>query len=192
MYVGDRKYKIASLGTPNIAEARQLAIQEYSRLDAHIKQKGTVFEKTNEEYIQDYLKYLDKQLELKNEIKSKKTVEAKKTSLKKLQTLLRPYKRPSDIDPNFLKNYVEWRQKAEVKGGNWVKKHKNNPKPPSDNTMHKEVCDYRGWFNFLKEEKVTCKEINYPKIRLDIKRLAEKNVPFTDEDWRTIYQWMPT
>ena len=67
MYVGDRKYKIASLGTPNIAEARQLAIQEYSRLDAHIKQKGNVFEKTNEEYIQDYLKYLDKQLELKNE-----------------------------------------------------------------------------------------------------------------------------
>ena len=118
MYVGDRKYKIASLGTTNVDEARQLAIQEYSRLDAHIKQKGNVFEKTNEEYIQDYLKYLDKQLVLKNEIKSKKTVEAKKTSLKKLQTLLRPYKRPSDIDPNFLKNYVEWRQKAEVKGGN--------------------------------------------------------------------------
>ena len=55
MYVGDRKYKIASLGTTNVDEARQLAIQEYSRLDAHIKQKGNVFEKTNEEYIQDYL-----------------------------------------------------------------------------------------------------------------------------------------
>ena len=110
----------------------------------------------------------------------------------KLQTLLRPYKSPSDIDPDFLKNYVEWRQLADVKGGNWVKKHKNNPKPPSDNTMHKEVCDFRGWFNFLKDEKVTCKEINYPKIKLDIKRLAEKNVPFTDEDWRIIYQWMPT
>ena len=43
MYVGDRKYKIASLGTTNLVEARQLAIEEWNRLDAHIKQKGNVF-----------------------------------------------------------------------------------------------------------------------------------------------------
>ena len=110
MYVGNRKYKIASLGTNNVIEARQLAYEEWHRLETHIAEKGDVFEKSNDEYLQDYLKYLDKQLELKNVIKSKKTVEAKKTSLKKLKTLLRPFKRPSDIKPDFLKNYVEWRQ----------------------------------------------------------------------------------
>ena len=192
MYVGNRKYKIASLGTNNVIEARQLAYEEWHRLETHIAEKGDVFEKSNDEYLQDYLKYLDKQLELKNVIKSKKTVEAKKTSLKKLKTLLRPFKRPSDIKPDFLKNYVEWRQLADVKGGNWSKKHKTNPNPPTDNTMHKEICDFRGFFNYLKEENVTHKDINYPKIRLDLKRLAEKNVPFTDEDWRTLYQFMPT
>ena len=193
MYLGggSRKYKIASLKTPNVRQAREEAHNEYERLTKHLLEKGDVFEKTNEEYLQDYLKYLEKELEKKNEITSIRTVNAKKTSLKKLKTLLKPYKRPSDIPADFLKDYILWRRKAVVEGGNWQKHHKKNTLPPTDQTMYKEVSDMKGFFNYLKAENVTHKEIQFPQIKLDLKRLKTKNVPYTDEDWRTIYQWMP-
>jgi len=190
MYCGNRKYKITSLKTKNYRIAKELAFDEYDRLNKHLQEKGDIFEKTNVEYLQDYLKYLDKELEKNNEITSKKTIDAKRTSLKKLKTLLKPYSKPSNIDPDFLQDYILWRRKAVVEGGNWNKKHKRNPTPPTDQTIYKEVSDFRGYFNYLKQEKVTHKEINYPKIKLDLKRLQTKNVPYTDEDYRTIYRWM--
>jgi len=192
MYVGNRKYKIASLKTQNYRSAKELAFNEFDRLNQHIKEKGYVFEKTNEEYLQDYLKYLDKELDKNNEITSRRTINAKKTSLKKLKTLLKQFPKPSNIDPDFLKDYILWRRKAVVEGGNWNKLHKRNPKPPTDQTLYKEVSDFKGFFNFLKSENVTDKEINYPKIKLDLKRLQTRNVPYSDEDYRTIYKWMLT
>ena len=190
MYCGNRKYKITSLRTKNYRNAKELAFDEYDRLNNVLQEKGDIFEKSNQEYLQDYLTYLDTELEKNNIITSKKTIDAKKTSLRKLKTLLKPYAKPSSIDPDFLKDYILWRRKAVVEGGNWNKKHKRNPTPPTDQTIYKEISDFRGFFNFLKQEKVTHKEINFPKIKLDIKRLQTKNVPYTDEDWSTIYRWM--
>ena len=60
MYVGNRKYKITSLKTQNYKQAKEIAFDEYDRLNQTLQDKGNVFEKTNEEYLQDYLKYLDK------------------------------------------------------------------------------------------------------------------------------------
>ena len=191
MYVGNRKYKITSLKTQNYRSAKELAFDEYDRLNQHIKEKGDVFEKSNEEYLQDYLKHLDNELVKNNEITSKKTLDAKKTSLKKLRVLLKPYKRPSDIDVNFLQDYIIWRRKITVEGGNWNKVHKKNPSPPTDQTMYKEVSDFKGFFAYLRDENVTDKEINFPKIKLDLNRLKTKNVPYSNDDWRTIYKWMP-
>ena len=189
-YVGNRKYKVTSLKTQNYRQAKEIAFDEYDRINATIREKGDIFEKTNEEYLQDYLKYLDKELEKSNEISSKKTVEAKKTSLKKLKTLLKPFEKPSTIKPDFLEDYIIWRRKASVEGGNWSKFHKKNASPPTDQTMYKEVSDFKGFFAYLKKENVTHKEINFPKIKLDLKRLQTKNVPYSNEDYRTIYRWM--
>ena len=126
MYCGNRKYKITSLRTKNYRNAKELAFDEYDRLNKHLQEKGDVFEKTNQEYLQDYLTYLDTELEKNNIITSKKTIDAKKTSLRKLKTLLKPYAKPSSIDPDFLKDYILWRRKAVVEGGNWNKKHTQN------------------------------------------------------------------
>ena len=190
MYCGNRKYKITSLKTQNHRQAKEIAFDEYDRLNQTLRDKGDVFEKTNEEYLQDYLKHLDKELEKNNEITSKKTIDAKRTSLKKLKTLLKSYDKPSTIPTDFLEDYILWRRKAVIEGGNWSNKHKNNPSPPTDFTIYKEVSDFKGFFNYLKKENVTHKEIHFPKIKLDIKRLQTKNVPYTDEDYRTIYRWM--
>ena len=190
MYVGSRKYKITSLKTQNYRQAKEIAFDEYDRLNQQIKDKGDVFEKTTEEYLQDYLKYLDTELEKNNEITSKKTIDAKRTSLKKLKTKLLPFSKPSTIDPDFLEDYILWRRKAVMEGGNWDRKHKKNPSPPTDFTLYKEVSDFRGFFKYLKKQNVTHKEINFPRIKTDVKRLQTKNVPYSDEDYRTIYRWM--
>ena len=190
MYVGNRRYKITSLKTQNYRQAKEIAFDEYDKLNQHLREKGDVFEKTNEEYLQDYLKHLDKELEKNNEITSKKTIDAKKTSLRKLKTLLLPYSKPSTINSDFLEDYILWRRKAKSEGGNWNKLHTKNASPPTDFTMYKEISDFKGFFNYLKKEKVTHKEINFPKIKLDIKRLQTKNVPYSDEDYRVIYRWM--
>ena len=126
MYIGNRKYKTTSLKTQNYRQAKEIAFDEYDKLSQTLRDKGSVFEKTNEEYLQDYLDFLDKELEKKNNITSKKTIDAKKTSLKKLKTLLLPYLKPSNINPDFLEDYLLWRRKINVEGGNWNKKHKNN------------------------------------------------------------------
>mgnify|MGYP001199209152 FL=1 len=190
MYIGNRRYKITSLRTQNYKQAKERAFDEYDLLNRQIIEKGDVFEKTNDEYIQDYLNYLDKELEKNNEITSKKTIDAKKTSLKKLKTLLKQFPKPSTIKPDFLEDYILWRRKAVIEGGNWNKLHKKNQSPPTDQTLYKEISDFRGFFNYLKKQDVTHKEINYPRIKLDAKRLQTKNVPYSDEDYRTIYRWM--
>ena len=102
MYIGNRKYKVGSLKTQNYRAAKELAFDEYDRLTQHINEKGDVFEKSNDEYLDDYILHLEKELDKNNEITSKKTIDAKKTSLKKLRVLLKPYKRPSYLP------YFKW------------------------------------------------------------------------------------
>ena len=85
MYCGNRKYKIESLKTTNVDIARELALEKWQKLQSHIDKGGDVFQKTNLEYLQDYVKYLEKKLEYGDGMK-KNTLTAKKTSLKKLKT----------------------------------------------------------------------------------------------------------
>ena len=54
-YVGDRKYKVLSLGTNDESKARDLALEKWSKLRQHIEGGGSVFEKTIEENFDEYL-----------------------------------------------------------------------------------------------------------------------------------------
>ena len=188
MYCGNRKYKIESLKTTNVDIARELALEKWQKLQSHIDKGGDVFQKTNLEYLQDYVKYLEKKLEYGDGMK-KNTLTAKKTSLKKLKTKLQPFDKPSDINPNFLKDYIEWRRTAVVEGGNWDKTHhKNNFEPPTSHTVYKELCDFRGYFDWLKEENIYVKDVFYPKVNLDKSKMKDKNPSWKDEDWvKTVY-----
>ena len=85
MYVGDRKYKIESLKTEDVDVARELALESWQKLQSHIDRGGDVFQKTNEEYLLDYVTFLENKLKYNDGIK-KNTLTAKKTSLKKLKT----------------------------------------------------------------------------------------------------------
>ena len=188
MYCGNRKYKIESLKTTNVDIARELALEKWQKLQSHIDKGGDVFQKTNLEYLQDYVKYLEKKLEYGDGMK-KNTLTAKKTSLKKLKTKLKHFDKPSDINPNFLKDYIEWRRTAVVEGGNWDKTHhKNNFEPPTSHTVYKELCDFRGYFDWLKEENIYVKDVFYPKVNLDKSKMKDKNPSWKDEDWvKTVY-----
>ena len=45
-YVGDRKYKVLSLGTNDKSKAKELALEKWSNLRQHLLGGGSVFEKT--------------------------------------------------------------------------------------------------------------------------------------------------
>ena len=189
MYVGDRKYKIESLKTEDVDVARELALESWQKLQSHIDRGGDVFQKTNEEYLLDYVTFLENKLKYNDGIK-KNTLTAKKTYLKKLKTKLKPFNKPTDINPHFLKDYVEWRRKAIVDGGNWDKEHhKNNFLPPTNHTIYKEISDFRGFFEWMKSEDIFLKEIEYPKINLDFSKMKEKNPSWSDEDWVKVVYW---
>ena len=192
MYCGNRKYKVESLKTSNVDVARELALEKWQKLQSHIDKGGDVFQKTNEEYLQDYVKYLEHKLKVGDGIK-KITLTAKRTSLKKLKTKLKPFNKPSDINPKFLRDYVEWRRTAIIEGGNWDKHHhKNNFEPPTSHTIYKEVCDFRGFFDWLREENIYLKDIVYPKINLDFSKMKEKNPSYSDDDWIKIVYFTRT
>ena len=192
MYCQNRKYKTLSLKTEDQSVATEKAIEKYHLLQSHIDTGGSVVEDTCEYYLNEYVSYLEKQLSIKGAIKSKKTLAAKRTSLKKLKTKIQAFKKPSDIPPDFLKDYKEWRVTAVVDGGNWDKFHKNNFDPPTDLTIYKEVCDFRGFFTWLKEENYYTKEIKYPKIELNFSKMKEKNPSWLDDDWITTVMWTRT
>ncbi len=191
-YVGDRKYKVESLRTERLDLAKEMAMEKWFSLKTHVDKGGDVFEKPVEEYLVDYVKHLEKRNALGDGIK-KTTLVAKKTSLKKLKTKLKPFNKPSDIKPNFLRDYVEWRRTALIEGGNWDKEfHKNNFEPPTNHTMYKEICDFRGFFEWLKEENIYLKEVTYPHINLDYSKMKEKNPSWIDDDWTETVYWTRT
>ena len=109
-----------------------------------------------------------------------------------MRELLSPYETPSKIPHNFLKNYVIWRRTK-----NWDKsKHKNNPKPPTDRTINKELQDIQSWINWCIDEKYVgsylMKDIKVDFQKIDNKKNIEKNPSFTYEDWMKLVTYMRT
>ena len=189
-YVGDGKYKSLSLRTTNRDQAKQLAFNKWSELSHHVKSGGTPFEKKTQEIIDLYVKSLEKDYEVEK-IK-KKTLQTKLTSIVKLRELVEPYETPSKIPHNFLKDYVVWRRTK-----NWDKsKHKNNPKPPTNRTINKELQDIQSWVKWCIGEKFIgsylMRDIEIKYLKIDNKKSIEKNPSFSYEDWMKIVTYMRT
>ena len=189
-YVKDGRYKIVSLKTTDKKHAVDKAIKLCGEFTQQVDSGGTIFEKKTQDIIDEYVAYLDKLVEV-GKVK-KITVQAKKTSIVKLRELLSPYETPSKIPHNFLKNYVIWRRTK-----NWDKsKHKNNPKPPTDRTINKELQDIQSWINWCIDEKYVgsylMKDIKVDFQKIDNKKNIEKNPSFTYEDWMKLVTYMRT
>ena len=185
-YVGNKKYKTLSLGTSDKGLATELALEKWRTLKNQIEVGGVVFESSTEESIDLYLHHL-KELVDTSQIK-KLTLTCKKTSLKKLRVYLQDHQRPSQIPLNVLENYTKWRRTK-----NWDKnKHPNNPKPPSDQTINRELCDFKGYFDWMKKKKLYLHQVDYPFIKIDYKRSVESNPSFDVDDWMTIVYYMRT
>jgi integrase len=185
-YVGNKKYKTLSLGTSDKGLATELALEKWRTLKNQIEVGGVVFESTTEESIDLYLDHL-KELVDTEQIK-KLTLTCKRTSLKKLRVYLQDHQRPSQIPLNVLEDYTKWRRTK-----NWDKnKHPNNPKPPTDQTINRELCDFKGYFDWMKKKKLYPHEVDYPFIKVDHKRSVESNPSFDVDDWMTIVYYMRT
>ena len=187
MYLqGQRKYKILSLGTDNFEVAKEKSLEKWRTLQNQIEVGGTVFEPTTEEALTEYLQYLD-QLYDTQQLK-KHTVQTKKTCLKKLKVFLEPYRKPSDAPSNFLKDYVIWRRMK-----NWDRsKHRNNPEPPTDQTINTELSAIRGFFEWCKEKQIYVQEIKYPYLNVDASKHILRNPSWTDEDWVAMVFYLRT
>ncbi len=189
-YVKDGRYKIVSLKTTDKSHAIELAMQKWKEFSQHVDSGGTVFEKKTQEIIDEYISYLEKLVEI--EQVKKITIQSKKTSIVKLRELVSPYETPSKIPHNFLKDYVLWRRTK-----NWDRsKHKNNPKPPTDRTINKELQDIQGWINWCIDQKYVgsylMRDIKVDYQRIDNKKTIEKNPSFTYEDWMKLVVYMRT
>ena len=185
-YVGNKKYKTLSLGTSDKTLATERSLERWRTLQNQIEVGGVVFESSTQESIDHYLVHL-KDLVETDQIK-KLTLTCKRTSLKKLRVYLEDYPKPSQIPPNVLEDYTKWRRTK-----NWdKKKHPNNPKPPTDQTINRELCDFKGYFDWMKKKKLYVRDIEYPFLKIDYKRSVEKNPSFDVDDWLSIVYYMRT
>ncbi len=184
-YIGNRKYKTLSLHTGDEALAIERALDKWRFLQNHLDSGGTVFEQTINESIDEYIKSLD-QLVNTGQLK-KLTMTCKVTSLKKLKLYLSAHERPSEIPFNAFDNYVAWRRTK-----NWDRsKHKNNLSPPTDQTINKELSDFKGFFDWLNRTKKYGLKIELPFLKIDWKKSDQKNPSFDVDDWIKIVNYMP-
>ena len=185
-YVGDRKYKVLSLSTNDETAATEKALEKWRILSNHLESGGSVFEKTINENLDEYLEHIQGLVD--TEQLNIKTLRTKKTSLKKLRLRLEIYQKLSDIPVNCLDDYVRWRRTK-----NWDRsKHINNPKPPTNMTINTELKDFKGFFDYCIKKKRFTKDIEYPFQKIDYKKSIEKNPSFTDEDWKSVVMYSRT
>ena len=183
-YVGSKKYKTLSLDTSDKSLATEKCLEKWRILQNQISVGGLVFEPTTDESIDLYLEHLMEFVD-SHQIK-KLTVTCKKTSLKKLRIYLEDYFNPSHIPPNILTEYTKWRRTK-----NWdKKKHPNNPRPPTDQTINRELCDFKGYFDWMKEKKMFVHNIKYPYLKVDPNKSVESNPSFEIDDWVEIVFYM--
>ena len=186
LYIGGGKYKSLTLKTTDRQTAIDKALDKWRSLQNHIDSGGSAFEYTTQQTIDQYLDHLQ-QLVNTEQLK-KHTLQAKKTSIKKLRLVLKDFEKPSKIPPNVFKDYVTWRRTI-----NWDKSHHHrNPKPPSSLTVNKELTDFMGYFRWCSNNKIYVQDIDYPFIKIDYKKLKEKNPGFLDDDWMEIVYWLRT
>ena len=185
-YVGNKKYKQLSLNTSDRETAVQKALDKWRLLQGQIDLGGKVFEITTQVSIDDFIKFLDEKVE--TGLMKPRTRNCKLTSLKKLRSFLSDFESPSKIPANCLDDYVSWRRTK-----NWNKqKHPNNPDPPSDQTINKELGDFKGYFDWMKKKRFYVHDIDYPLITIDYKKSVEKNPSFDVEDWISLVYYMRT
>lgn len=185
-YVGNKKYKTLSLRTSDKSIATEKSLEVWRNLQNQIEVGGVVFECTTQESLDYYLNYLQELVDT-NQIKEL-TLTCKKTSLKKLKSYLQDYQKPSLIPPNVLEDYVNWRRTK-----NWDKnKHPNNSKPPTDQTINKELSDFKGYFDWMRKKKLYVHDLEYPFLKIDYKKSVETNPSFEVEDWISIVYYMRT
>ena len=185
-YVGDKKYKILSLRTADLKTAKLKALEKWKSLSNHLEAGGDAFEISTKESLDQYRDHLEELVETK-QIK-RLTMTCKKTSLKKLELYLQQYDRPSLIPPNALDDYIKWRRTK-----NWDKsKHKNNPDPPTDQTINRELFDFKGYFDWMRRSKRYVQDIEFPILKIDWKKSEEKNPSFDVDDWMSIVYYMRT
>jgi integrase len=184
MYCGDRKYKVLSLKTDNKEIARARCLEKWRTLQNQIDLGGNPFEPTTQESLDQYLNHLEELYETR-QIK-KHTFQGKKTCLKKLSIFLQPYTKPSDAPPSLLNDYVKWRRTK-----NWDKKyHKNNPDPPTDQTINTELSAFKGFFDWCRKKQIFVQDIDYPFIKHDHRKNIEKNPSWDDEDWKLMVMYL--
>ena len=184
LYVGGKKYKVLSLATSDKSLATERCLEKWRVLQNQISVGGLVFEFTTEDSIDLYLKHLEELVET-FQIK-KLTLTCKRTSLKKLRSYLQDYPNPSHIPPNALDDYTKWRRTK-----NWdKKKHPNNPKPPTDQTINRELSDFKGYFDWMKKKKMYLHDICYPFLSIDPEKSIESNPSFDIDDWVRIVLYM--
>jgi integrase len=184
MYCGDRKYKVLSLRTDDVNTATARCLEKWRTLQNQIELGGNPFEPTTQESLEQYLSHLQDLFETK-QIR-KHTLQTKKTSLKKLEQFLQPYSRPSDIPPNLLDGYVKWRRTK-----NWDRKyHKNNPEPPTDQTINTELSSFKGYFDWCRKKQFFVQDIEYPFIKYDYKKNIEKNPSWDEDDWQQMVMYL--
>ena len=182
-YVGAKKYKVLSLATADQETAVHKALDRWRVLQNQIDSGGQVFEKSTCETLDDYLNFLASLLET-GQIK-RHTLQGKKSSLKKLRTFLAPYAYPSDIPSLILDQYIQWRRTK-----NWDRNHhRNNPNPPSDLTINKELVDFKGFFDWCRKSKKYVCDIEYPFLKVDWNKSIEKNPSFLLADWLIITKY---
>jgi integrase len=180
MHVGGKQaYKRISLRTSNKSTAIERALDHWRSLRNHIDSGGSVFEKKTSEIIDKYICFLGELVA--TEQMKKHTLQCKKTSLKKLSVYLSPYEKPSDIPIDLFENYTIWRRTK-----NWTRYHKNNPKPPSDQTINRELDDFKGFFDWCSRNKYKTNNIELPRIKIDPRKYKESSPPFTQADYQVI------
>lgn len=185
-YVGSKKYKTLSLKTSEQQVAIEKALEKWRTLQNHIEGGGEVFEVKTQDAIGQYIEYLEKLLNA--EQLKKHTVQGKKSTLKKLNLYLERFDKPTDIPEDVFADYVIWRRTR-----NWDKsKHKRNSNPPSDQTVNKEMTDFKGCVDWWKSKKICVQDFSFPFVKIDWNKSVEKNPAFTLEDWKTIVYYLRT
>ena len=76
---------------------------------------------------------------------------------------------------------------------NWDKKyHKNNPKPPTLQTINKELADFKGFFDWANDQGWVTSGIEYPFQKIDWSKSVEKNPAFELEHWIELVYYLRT
>ena len=186
MYVGNRKYKQVSLNVKDKDTAIEKALDEWRKIQNHLDSGGEVFQISLDQLQDRYDLYLQSLVDT-GQMK-KTTINGKRTSLKKLRLILEDYDKPMDVPATLLKEYTTWRRTK-----NWDKsKHKRRTTPPSEQTINKELTDFKGFFDYINSENYSTAEIQYPFHKINHRLNIEKNPSFDEEDWTNIVFYMRT